>query len=315
MSERLPLGIDLGESRVRVAALARKGSAVRLIGIGCADVVGTVEEALAAALRELGSGHAKAVTMIRACEARLRSTRFPAISSRETRRATYFEGVASFGDQPEPIAVRSMALRHDCGEERMLIAAARVATVQRAATILKSARLSAVRIDHEGCVLARTGQLPLLDIGLRRSTLVVLSGGIPVVRTIPLGGLDFTNALANELGTDVETAEIRKRTIGLGGAGSAALQAFCASIAGEFRALREDEGLHANRLRLSGNGARLPDLMPALEHLLGLEISPVTLDELLVADLPPHVVNTAALDSFSAVAAALPDGSLTRLAA
>jgi Tfp pilus assembly PilM family ATPase len=315
MSEHLPLGIDLGESRVRVAALARKGSAVRLIGIGCADVVGTVEDALAAALREVGSGHARAVTMIRACDARLRSARFPALSSRETRRATYFEGIASFGAEHEPIAVRSMTLRHDCGEERRLIAATRVSTVQRAATILRSARLSPVRIDHEGCVLARTGQLPLLDIGLRRSTLVVSSGGIPIVRTISLGGLDFTNALANEFGTDAGTAEIRKRTIGLGGAGSAALDAFCASIAGEFRALRDDEGLQTNRLRISGNGARLPDLMPALQHLLGLDILPVTLDELLIVDLPSQVASTAALDSFTAVAAALPHDSFTRLAA
>lgn len=314
MSERLPLGIDLGASRIRVAALAWRGGSLSLVGVGCADVTGTPEEALVAALRELDAGHVAAVTMIRTYDASLRSTRFPPLSNREQRRAAYFEGVASFGKEGQPVAVRSMAVRHDCGEDRMLIAATPVAAVQRAVAVLKGAGLRAVRIDHEGCVLSRTRQLPLLDIGLRRSTLVALSGGIPIAKTIRVGGADFTNALADELGIDAETAEIRKRTIGLGGAGSGVLADYCAAVGAELRALRDGEGMPATHLRVCGNGARLPQIIAALERELAVNVSPVVLDELLVSDLPGEAATFTALDSFGAIAAALPNRSARAVA-
>lgn len=315
MSERLPLGIDLGQSRVRVAALAGQGESLRLVGLGCADVTSTPAEALAAALRDLDADQKTAVTMIRTCDASLRSARFPALSNREARRAAYFEGIASFGDEDGPIAVRSMALRHDCGEDRMLIAATPVVAVQQAIAVLMSAGLRASRIDHEGCVLARSRQLPLLDIGLRRSTLVALSGGIPIARTIMLGGIHFTNALADELGIDAEMAELRKRTIGLGGAGSVALGEFCATVASELAALRDGEGIATAHLYVSGNGARLPQIIPALERTLAIRISPVVLRDLLATDLPDQAATFAALDSFNAIVAAIPNQMSARAVA
>jgi Tfp pilus assembly PilM family ATPase len=315
MSELLPLGIDLGANRVRVASLARHGAAIRLIAVGSADIVGSLEDALAAALDEVNSRQTNAVAMIRTCDARLRAARFPVLSGRESRRAAYFEGVASFNNESEPIAVRSMTLRDDCGEERMLIAATPVAAVQRSAAILKSAGLKAVRIDHEGCALARTGQGPLLDIGLYRSTLVATSGGVPVTRTMTLGGNYFTTALADELGIDVPTAEVRKRTIGLGGAASAALDGFCAAVASEIAALRENDAVKVTRLRLCGNGARLADLIPALKRHLSAEVSAVTLHDLLATDLPEHAAAFLALDAFTAVAAALPSRPFVSAAA
>ncbi|MGH7684382.1 MAG: hypothetical protein ACREMT_08555, partial [Vulcanimicrobiaceae bacterium] len=272
-----------------------------------------LEDALAAALLEVDSAQKKAVTMIRTCDAKLRTARFPALSTKETRRAAYFEGIASFHNE-EPLAVRSMSLRHESGEDRMLIAATPVSVVQRATAVLRSSGLRAIRVDHEGCALARTGQVSLLDIGFSRSTLVTISGGIPVTRTIALGGSHFTSALADELGIDTNTAEIRKRTIGLGGAGSRVLDDFCSAVASELAALRED-GMLVNRLRLCGNGARLPDIIPALERQLTMDVEPVALDELLVIDMPKQAATAAALDAFTAVAAALPNRPFASAAA
>lgn len=306
MRERpLPLGIDLGEARVRVAAICRRGAALELFGVGTANVGADVSESLTRALEQLDVRESRAVAMIRSCDARLRTIRLPAMGRRELRRAAQFEGIASFGPG-EPVAIRSLLLGDSGGQRRMLLATTLARTVQTTVRILKASGVHAVRIDHEGCALARNAQGPILDIGLHRSTLVVTSDGIPVVRTMPVGGSFFTSALAESLGTTYELAEIRKTTIGLGGAAADAVREFARRVAIEIADLREREGIEVDRLSLCGNGARLCGVIPSLQEELRIAVVPINLAALSGARLPENVLASGACDWYAAISAAMP---------
>lgn len=309
MKERmLPLGIDLGAERIRVAALASGVNGhVRLLAVGAADVNGDPSEALRLALGQLSTGERRCVASIRTCDARLRSIRFPRMRDAELRRAVRFEGVSLFGESAEE---RTITVRWTSIGGETLVAAAPETKVREIVDLLTSCGLRVISVDHEGCILARAGQLPLLDIGRERSTLLALVNGLPFLRTLPLGGGLFTDALARELGTSRQIAEIRKRTIGLGGAANDALDMYVAALRTELQTF--DRGT-LERLFVCGNGARLATLRDRISEGLGVPVKPVDLLALTESELPPEVEHVGAFDWFGAVATALP-GSLATAA-
>ncbi|HTX03755.1 MAG TPA: hypothetical protein VMD07_08765 [Candidatus Acidoferrales bacterium] len=301
MKERmLPLGIDLGASRVRVAALAMGPTGrTRLLATGAADVVDDPREALRLALTGVPAFDRRCVIAIRTCDARLRLIRFPGMRATELRRAVRFEGVSMFGDanEQEGVAVRSATIGEDT-----LVAAVPSRKVRQIIDVATSCGLRVVTVDHEACALTRAARLPLLDIGLDRSTLIALVNGVPLVRPLPLGGAFFTDALAREFGTSIQLAEIRKRTIGLGGAAHDALDAYVRELTSELEQLE----VRPQTLFVCGNGARLSDLREKIADACGIRVVPVTLQALIESDLPPEVELTGALDWFGALSLALP---------
>ncbi len=302
MKERtLPLGIDLGASRVRVAAVSRDATGrTRLLAAGGADIVDDPREALRLALAGIPKFEQRGIATIRTCDARLRSIRFPNMRMAELRRAARFEGVSMFGESvdEQSITVRSVSI----GPET-LIAAAPAQKVRATIDILTSCGIRVVTVDHEACVFARASQLPLLDIGLERSTLIALANGMPMVRSIPIGGAFFTDALAREFGTSRQIAEMRKRTIGLGGAANDALDVYVRTVGAQLEALQIGG---ARKLFVCGNGARLSSLREKIADALGLCVTAVDLRSLIESDLPSEVEHAGAFDWYEAVATALP---------
>jgi Tfp pilus assembly PilM family ATPase len=302
MRERsLPLGVDLGASRVRVAAASTTAEGrTRLLATGAADVVVDPREALRLALGQLPTLERRCIAAVRTCDARLRLIRFPGMGATELRRAVRFEGVSMFGGSvdEETIAVRSATIGEDT-----IVAATPARKVRETIDVLTACGLRVVTVDHEACVLTRAAQLPLLDIGLERSTLIALANGLPLVRAFSLGGAFFSDALAHEFGTSLQIAEIRKRTIGLGGAADHALDAYVRALGVEL------EGLDARAFQalfVCGNGARLSALREKIADAFSIRVVPVDLGTLMESDLPPELEHNGAFDWFGAVALALP---------
>lgn len=302
MKERsLPLGVDLGAFRVRVVAASTTAAGrTRLLAVGAADIVDDPRETLRLALGQVPTLERRCIVAVRTCDARLRLIRFPGMGASELRRAVRFEGVSMFGGgvEEETIAVRSAALG-----EATLVAAAPSRKVRETIDVLTSCGLRVVTVDHEACALTRAGQLPLLDIGLERSTLIALANGLPLVRSFPFGGAYFTDALAREFGTSLQIAEIRKRTIGLGGAADHAVDAYVRALGAELEGM---EARASETLFVCGNGARLSALRERITDVFGMRVVPVNLRTLMDSDLPPEIEHTGAFDWFGATALALP---------
>ncbi|MGH7714806.1 MAG: hypothetical protein ACREML_02305 [Vulcanimicrobiaceae bacterium] len=211
-----------------------------------------------------------------------------------------------FGEAADPdgIVVRSLTLKSAAqGGRQTLVAAAPIEKVRRTLQMTASCGLRAVSVDHEACVLARASQLPLLDVGLERSTLVAANDGVPVVRSFELGGAFFSDAMAREFVTSLTVAEVRKRTIGLGGAATESVHAYIRALALQTEGIAFDS---PPRLYVCGNGARLASLREQIAETLCLRVVPADVGNLVESDLPREVMVSGGYDWFGAIAAALP---------
>lgn len=106
----------------------------------------------------------------------------------------------------------------------LLVAAVRD-TVSANVLAVESAGLRPTMVDLNAFALLRSmtrGELSgqtvaLVDIGARVTDVVIASRGVPrFIRTLPMGGLDVTEAVARALGTSLADAEALKRRIGMG---------------------------------------------------------------------------------------------------
>lgn len=302
MKERpLPLGVDLGAARVRVAALSLRADGVlRLHGVGAAEAGEDLARALGAALTALGNRERRCTMAIRSSEAPLRSLRLPKMTAAERRCAARFEARAMVGGAQGRLITRSLAL----ADGRTLIAVSPVERVRSLVAIARAAGLHPVAVAHESLVHLRAQEDAVLDVGFERSTLHAWAGPAPVTRTLPAGGESFTGALAHAYATSRATAEERKKTVGTTGAAREALVEFAGTIDRVLGELRTVEGARLDRLTLCGNGARLQGLREALERSCGIPVANVAIPGTLETGIPSDVERASVLDWFTAVAIA-----------
>lgn len=107
---------------------------------------------------------------------------------------------------------------------RVLISAAPRSLVAQYAEIFKRAgvELAALDIESFGLVRSLIGKdrstILLVDMGARRTNLTVVEKGIPFfTRSVQVGGLDFTKAIATQLGVDMAAAEQMKFDLAMSG--------------------------------------------------------------------------------------------------
>jgi type IV pilus assembly protein PilM len=172
---------------------------------------------------------------------------------------------------------------------RGLLVAAPKDPVLTAVRAVERAGLHVVRVDLAAFALLRavsrvdTEVEAIVDIGARVTTVVVHSGGEPlIVRTVPRGGVEVTDLLATRLGLGAADAELAKCRVGLlaerdaqvAGVVHEAVRPLIGEIRSSFAYLTAD-GLYSRvaRLVLSGGGSLLPGLADTLQAELHLQVS------------------------------------------
>lgn len=141
-------------------------------------------------------------------------------------------------------------------------------------------------IDRAPSVLDEREGEAVVDIGGGVTTIVVHEGGAPrFVRTLPAGGSDITKALVASLGVPEEDAEGVKARVGLTPEGAAPpvegagkiieerAAAFLDEIRGSLDYYQGQPGAaRVARVKLTGGGARLPNLAQRLAAVLHLPV-------------------------------------------
>jgi Tfp pilus assembly PilM family ATPase len=278
---RLPLGLDLGSSRVRLARAERSGSGAQITAVATRDLP---EDALAAQsanglelvsaivedLRhELGGRERRCVLSMNVPAASLRFVRFPNMGAAERRRAAAFDaqGLSERDADGAVAVVRVHPAGNGNGVYAVGIASKAMLSVRTSCA--KRSGLVPVAVDHD--VLAFRRSFPnhpaVLDVGLHRATLHAFTPDGPVSVSIPSAGLDITRAIGSELSIDATAAEKRKRTLGTAGAGEGSRDGFVLRIKSAVQSARERAPLR--RIALVGNGSRLIGLAAALESAIG----------------------------------------------
>ena len=291
----LPLGIDVGTARTRVALLERDPSgATHLIAVAARRTGDDPAAAVAAAWAELGTRERRCVLAAAHPDALLRVASFPPLSRAERERAARFEA-ARFVPYPlAEAALRVLPLadgRCVIGAVRKSVLAARLAAVARA-------KLVPVAVDDGALALCRAFPAAdaLIDLGKNGTTLVVPGEPIPALRAFALGGQALTAAVAAALGVDEPTAEQRKRSIGLAGAGEHARDELVEQLATALIEIRAAARGEIRTIALVGNGARLAGLADALERAVQIPVRLGLLAGGAACPLPPDVVRAAAPD-------------------
>lgn len=298
----LPLGVDLGSSRARIAFAQRdREGHARVSAVISRELPEGEELDLTAALleemiAELGVRERRCVMALGVPEACVRSLRFPRMSSLERRRAATFEAARFSGWEidTEPSTVRVHPLDAQTG--LFAVGVAKNAALMQRCKIAKMARLNVVAIDQDAFALRRSFSNcdAILDIGLARTALHVYAPSGLRSWSIEGGGADITQGIARDLSIDRLVAEKRKRVLGTAGAGTQACRDLLAAIASGVERARSTAVI--SRIAVTGNGARLPGLLVPLEAATSANIEMPVGDALHGDAYPEDVVRAAAPD-------------------
>ena len=268
---RLPLGVDIGTTRIRVEEAEMTPAGPRVRAVAVRDVAsaeaGYVCALIDDAVRDLGTKERRCGCALGEPDAVMRPVPFPKMPAAERERSARFEA-QRFVDFPvEEAVVRVHAVERPAN--LWAVGVARQNAVFTRVHVLRGARLRPLAIDHEACALLRA--LPaydaILDVGHQRSSLHVRTTHAPVTLQAFNGGADVTRAIERELSIDERTAEKRKRILGTAGAGERARAALAADITALVSQARRTHDIA--RIALTGNGARLPGLASDLESSTG----------------------------------------------
>ena len=291
----LPLGIDVGAARTRVALLERDAAgAPRLVAVAARATGDDPAAAIAAACTELATSERRCVLALGPADALMRTAAFPAMRRAERARAARFEA-SRFVSYPLHEAVVRV---HAGGGEHCIVGIARRAALDARVLAAKRARLRPVAVDDAAFALVRAFPYAdaIVDAGESTTVLVLADDPLPVVRSFPTGGRAFTDAVVASLGVDAATAEQRKRSIGLAGAGDRARDALVEQLATALIEHRASARTEPRAIALAGNGARLAGFADALERAVAIPVRLGALPSGVSAGLPSDVVRAASPD-------------------
>jgi Tfp pilus assembly PilM family ATPase len=292
----LPLGVDLGRQRVRVALTVRSASgATSLVAVGARDVGPDPAAALRDAVHELGTTERRCVVGIAFPDAHVRVVTMPAMGRFERRRAAAF-AAARYIDYP--VAEATVTLVPLDGSQRFALGIARTQALEARLTTVRKARLKPLAVDDIALAQQRVlvGAQASIDITEDRTRLTIFADPVPFVAETAIGGAALTEGIARSLGIDARAAEVRKRSVGFAGAGEAQRDALTSGINDLLAAGRAAGYGDIVRAVLIGNGSRVPGLAEAIGRVTGLDVRPAALDPSISETVPADVLRAATAD-------------------
>lgn len=274
----LPLGVDIGTTRVRVLhavatpdgprvkAIAVRNAAPGISSSGRLNDPDAVAELLADALGELRTKERRCIASVGEPDAFLRPFHVPKMTSAERERAARFEAQRFI---EFPISDAVVRVHRGFSPEDWVLGVASTSVLESRLAALRRAGLRPIAFDHEACALTRA--LPefdaVVDVGHHRASIHVSGAVSPQTFHVYNGGADITTGIVRELSIDHYTAEKRKRILGTSGAGERARISLTSEIASLISSGRSARAIA--RLALIGNASRLPGLAAELESATG----------------------------------------------
>lgn len=172
---------------------------------------------------------------------------------------------------------------------RVLLTAAPQNLVKKYLTIFRQSDLELLSLETEAFALERSlvgGSheiIMIVDLGAVTTDICIIENGIPILnRSIDVGGLTITKAIANSLNIDIKRAEQFKRDIGLN-TGSAAAGGIPTTIENtispvineikyNFSLYQSQSNRPIEKIILTGGSSFLPMLPEYLENLFQIKV-------------------------------------------
>jgi len=303
MTAATTIGLDIGSASIRAVEASRSKGGMIITNVGQAlmphgAVRGGViqdDRAVTAALRQLWGTtrfRSRRVTLgVSNPQVMVREMQVANVPHRELHASLAYQ-VRDLLPLPVDKTVLDFYPLEDPGRNpnvRGLLIAAPKEAILTAVHAVERAGLSVERVDLASFALLRAGSWmdgsveAIVDIGAQTASVVVHANGEPIiVRTIPRGGAEITEAIAGRLEISVNEAENLKRRVGLrpdeesetAQAIQDATRPLLNEIRNSFAYLTSgDRQVQVRRLVLSGGGALLPGLADSLRAQLNVEVS------------------------------------------
>jgi general secretion pathway protein L len=295
------LGLDVGSYAVKAVELRQTLRTLEVVQLREAPL-GGAGPTLPDRVRELVAVHRlptqHVVCALPGDRVSSRPIEFPFRDRRRIEQAVAFEVEAQVPFDLEDIVIDWAELESDKTRTSLV---ATVSPRKEVALLLNTLRQAGVEprvVEAEGFVLGNLvglfdlpGRRILLDLGHRKSTLCLLRDGKPLAaRSFPVAGRALSEAIAKDLGVEVEEAERFKHEEGIFGARAAQLpaaQAVADRLARELvRSLGSLEpqlggkpSEHLDGITLLGGTARLHRLDEYLARATGIPTSPLELPQ------------------------------------
>jgi type IV pilus assembly protein PilM len=303
MASTTPTGVDIGSSSIRAVETNRVKDHPVVTNFGQAPLpVGAVQggvinddKVVIGALKHLWSSHKfrnrNVVLGVTSHQIVVREITLPNLPAREFRQTLPFQ----VRDQL-PLAVDKALLdfyplekpKKSAEMVRGLLIAAPREIVLPTVQIVERAGLRVVRVDLASFAILRAAARldaqveAIADIGAYTTSVVIHVDGEPrIVRTIPRGGAEITEALSSRLKVSLADAERLKCEVGLrsdqhpqvGDAIHEALRPLVSELRSSFEYLAAgDSQLRVASLALCGGSAPMPGLIDSLSSELGIDV-------------------------------------------
>ncbi|MFC4058208.1 type IV pilus assembly protein PilM [Planomonospora corallina] len=301
MATVTPIGLDIGSTSIRAVETSRGKDGPFVTRAGMASLPpgvvqgGTVHDPgpLTAELKRLWSAtkfHTRKVVLgVTNPQTVVREMSLNNLPARELRASLPFQVRDALPLPPDRSLLDFFPLEEQSDEtvRGLLIAAPKEAVVGMVRAV-EDAGLHVARVDLASFALLRAiscldAQVEaIVDIGASATSLVVHNDGVPlIVRTLPRGGTEVTQAVATRLGLDLAQAEELKRRVGvredLEGPDAEnadvvreAVRPLISEIRSSFTYL--GSGKRPARVALSGGGTLMPGFDESLHTQLGVDV-------------------------------------------
>lgn len=313
------LGVDIGTVGVKVVELTMENNKPRLTTYGYAEMTGAtndlsaiqdptkVADMIKRVCKDAGVKTKKTVTALPASEVfhTIVSIPIPGTPTEDLRPAIEAQAKKVFPLPVEEMVLDSVVLDKEIlknagkksegaaaseGKERFIrvfLTGAPKTLIQKYLDVFAKAGLELVSLETEVMSLVRAlaaeedAQIMIVDIGGKRSNVIIADGGIPfLTRGIKGGGEEITKALAKSMGISEADAELAKRNLGYGEAVlPKPLQDALQPMVHEMRyalQMYADQSFHDHRtvekILITGGSAHLPGIDPYVTAALNVNV-------------------------------------------
>jgi Tfp pilus assembly PilM family ATPase len=292
----LPLGIDIGRRRVRIALMERSPEGYpRLMAVATREYLDDPSGAIAAAHAELQTKETRCVLALARPDAMLNLAEFPPMPDRELRRAARFEA-ARFVDYP--LSEATVTLVRTATAQRWIVGTVRRAVLAANLRAARKARLRPLAVDDASFAFRRAYPEAdaIVDVGEEATRLMLYGPHLPFVNHFAVGGAHFTEAIADGLGLDPSAAEDRKRNVGFGGVATYRRDEVIAWLAGAVADSRRNGASETRTIVVCGNGSRIAGFAELLHGASGCDVRRAQIPPDASDAIPPDVLRAAAPD-------------------
>ncbi|MDO8662309.1 MAG: type IV pilus assembly protein PilM [Candidatus Omnitrophota bacterium] len=292
--ERLSVGLDIGNSTVKIVKLKFIKDEVTLCGF---DIESSTLE-LNEVLKKIKQAHGAELVNISVSGAQtvIRYANFPKMNASELRQALKFEAQKHIPFSVSEVNLDGYILEDDLPDNKMLvlIAAVKKELVSSRLKLLESVNLAANSVDMDSIALVNAFNFnnpsvsngehkaaALLNIGATVSNLDILEAGMPrLSRDMHIAGNTFTHKIMDVFGIDFNNADKlkfdpesdpeKKNKI------NAAVESVLSNLATEIRTsfdyYESQNASSVAKIFLSGGASKFNGLKDMLSRLLGLEV-------------------------------------------